>query len=117
MHYPEEIISNFTLGSEPDKNSIKALLDPRDCTFKLTYFLEELYSIDNCPYEFLKMSKYDDWKCNYIVPNFLENFEIRGEKCFAVLYQKVVHLGLNLGFMLEFFPGNNYAYLKNENFQ
>ena len=93
------------------------MLDVRDSTFKMNYYLDEMYTYDNDPYAYVAMNQYEtDLKCVYITPNLLDKFEIVGEKDFYVLFKKVQHQAINLGFHVDFFREYNFQYVKSVNF-
>ena len=51
-HYPDHRVSNITL-LDTDDSTVETLLDTRDSTFKINYYLDEMYSDDNDPIEYV----------------------------------------------------------------
>ena len=77
-------------SNEWHNETLTALLDVRDSTFKMNYYLDEMYSYDNDPFAYVNLQEYDaDLNCVYITPNLLSTFELIGETDFYVLHRKV----------------------------
>jgi hypothetical protein len=51
-HYPDQKVSSLTLLSI-DEQTVDTLLDTRDSTFKINYYLDEMYSNDNDAVEYV----------------------------------------------------------------